>query len=107
MFNDAGNIEVYHLLNMLFGVVGFYAVYELVLQATKKPVFGLLGSAMLFLTPRFSGDMAVNVKDAVFAVLYIFTYGRENEWDRAGGTVVYTVERFGVPLMKIFAVAQE
>lgn len=33
---------------------------------------------------------------------YVMAYGRNNEWDKVPGNVVYAVTRMGVPLMKIF-----
>jgi len=71
IFNDFGTIERYHLLNLIFALVAFYVVYELVFQATKRRYFSLLGPFLLFFTPRYLGDVPANVKDPVFATYYI------------------------------------
>ncbi len=71
IFNDFGTIERYHLLNLIFALVAFYVVYELVFQTTKRRYFSILGPFLLFFTPRYLGDVPANVKDPVFTTYYI------------------------------------
>lgn len=69
--NGSGSIEIYHLLNLLFGILGFYLAFELVFLVSHNPVLSLLGPVFLFFTPRFLGDLPGNVKDPVFAIYYL------------------------------------
>jgi len=71
LFNDSAQIDGYHLYSLLFSILGFYLFYEFMLQVTSKPIFGLLGSTLLFFTPRFLGDLASNVKDPPFSIYYL------------------------------------
>lgn len=65
--------EKLHLINMLFGSLGYWAAYLVLLKAYGKPWWAFLGPVALFLTYRFSGDVPINPKDGPFAVLYLFS----------------------------------
>jgi hypothetical protein len=63
--------EKWHLINLLFGILGYWSVYLVLLKAYEKPWWAVLGPIFLFLIYRFSGDMPINPKDGPFAVLFI------------------------------------
>lgn len=67
------NYEELHLLNMLFGIFVFIAIYEVLFSIYKKTLYGLLGCFFLLLTPRFLGDLPANPSDMPFAVLYFLS----------------------------------
>lgn len=69
--NDTGSVSRYHLLNLLFAVLAFWVVYEIMLSLNYSPWLCLIGPVCLFFTPRFFGDVPANVKDPVFATYYL------------------------------------
>jgi len=71
--NPSSDLDNYHWLNMFFALLGFIALFELLLSQTQKPWLALLGPVFLALTPRFSGDIPANPKDMPFAVFYLLT----------------------------------
>ena len=78
IFNDAGvtgegGYEQYHLLNLLFASVAFWALYEFLLAVKVKPSLAILGPILLFFTPRFLGHLPANPKDMPYAVTYFVT----------------------------------
>ncbi len=70
LFCSPGNYAGIHLLNLLFGSVIFIAVYQVLWACYQKRSWALAGCVFLFLTPRFSGELAANPKDAAFAIFY-------------------------------------
>ena len=70
LLNPSQSLAVNHCLNMLFALLLFIALYELILSRTGKPWLSLLGPVFLFLCPRFTGDIPANPKDMPFAVFY-------------------------------------
>ncbi len=73
LVNPSLNAEAAHGFNMIFALFAFWAVFELLLHALRKPWAAFLGPAMLFLTPRFSGDTPHNPHDMPFAVAFILS----------------------------------
>jgi len=71
--NPSSDLDNYHWLNMVFALLAFIALFELLLSQTQKPLLALLGPLFLLLTPRFSGDIPANPKDMPFAVFYLLT----------------------------------
>ena len=71
--NPNADLDDYHWLNMVFGLLAFIALYELLLSQNQKPLLSLLGPLFLFLIPRFLGDIPANPKDMPFAVFYLLT----------------------------------
>jgi hypothetical protein len=71
--NPSGDLDNYHWLNMVFALLAFIALFELLLSQTQKPALAILGPLFLFLTPRFSGDIPANPKDMPFAVFYLLS----------------------------------
>jgi hypothetical protein len=69
--NPSGDLDNYHWLNMVFALLTFIALFELLLSQTQKPALAILGPLFLALTPRFSGDIPANPKDIPFAVFYL------------------------------------
>jgi hypothetical protein len=61
--------ESRHLVTLLFGFVGFLAVWGLAFEVAG-PAAGLLAILFLALTPEYSGQIATNPKDIPFASLY-------------------------------------
>lgn len=70
VFNDNNTFEVYHLLNMLFSILIFVALFELLLYRFKNQFYAILGPLLLFFTPRFLGHIPANPKDIPFSVMY-------------------------------------
>jgi hypothetical protein len=70
LLNPAGDIDVYHWLNMAFAGFLFIAAYEVLLAVYQSSLSALLGPIFIFLIPRFTGDIPANPKDMPFAVLY-------------------------------------
>jgi hypothetical protein len=70
LFNPGCDIETYHLLNLLFALSVFIALFEVLLWQCSRPWLAALGPLFLFLTPRFTGDIPANPKDMPFAVFY-------------------------------------
>jgi hypothetical protein len=62
-----------HGLNMLFALSIFWAFYELLYFYCKNGRWAFVGPLVLFLTPRFLGDIPANPKDMPFAVLYFLS----------------------------------
>lgn len=73
MINDSRSLDNYHLLNLLFGVVALWAAFEIAFLATKQSGWSVIAPVFLLLTPRFSGDLANNVKDPVFATYVLLS----------------------------------
>ncbi len=72
-FNPGGNIDLYHLLNLLLVLPLFIALFEVLLASTGSPWAAFLGPLFLFLTPRFTGDLPGNPKDVPFAAAYFLS----------------------------------
>ncbi|HTA77576.1 MAG TPA: hypothetical protein VK791_10490 [bacterium] len=70
LFCSPGNYTGIHLLNLLFGSLIFIAAYQVLWACYQKRSWALAGCVVLFLTPRFLGELPANPKDAAFAVLY-------------------------------------
>lgn len=70
ILNPLGYYEWFHLLNMLFAVVLFVAVYLTIFSQTKNMWLSLLGPIFLVLTPSFFGHVPANAKDIPFAIFY-------------------------------------
>ncbi len=68
--NKTESIEVNHLLNLLFSIGIFVAMYEALLLAFKNPSYAIIGPLLLFTAPRFMGDTPINPKDIPFAIVY-------------------------------------
>jgi len=70
MFNPASSYQVAHLLNLLFGYLGFLTIYLLVFGITKSKL-SVLAPALLFVNPYYYGHIPANPKDMPFATLYL------------------------------------
>lgn len=70
ILNPLGYYEWFHLLNMLFAVVLFAAIYFVIFTQTENIWLSLLGPMFLVLTPSFFGHIPANAKDMPFAILY-------------------------------------
>lgn len=68
--NPNGNLDIYHLLNLLAALPLFIVLFEVLLASTGNPWAAALGPVFLFLIPRFTGDIAGNPKDVPFATAY-------------------------------------
>lgn len=73
LLNKDKSIETYHLLNMLFSLTIFIALYALLYHHYKDQKIAILGPIFLFLTPRFLGHIPGNSKDIPFAVMYFIS----------------------------------
>jgi hypothetical protein len=71
--NKDKSVERYHLLNMVFALGVFLAVYFLFYRQYRDQKIAILAPLFLFLTPRFSGDIPANPKDVPFAVMYFLS----------------------------------
>jgi len=72
-FNPSLNAETFHGYNLCFAFLMFWAAFELLLHAFRKPWMALFGPLFLFLIPRLSGDLATNPRDMSFAVVYFLS----------------------------------
>ncbi len=68
--NPGSGYEVAHLLNLLFGYLGFLTIYLLVFEITQSKS-SILAPILLFLNPYYSGHIPANPKDIPFATLYL------------------------------------
>ncbi len=73
ILNKDKSVERYHLLNMVFALAVFLAVYLLLYRQYSDQKLAILGPLLLFLTPRFTGDIPANPKDVPFAVMYFIS----------------------------------
>ena len=73
ILNKNKTIETYHLLNMLFALGIFVALYALLYAQYEDQKIAILGPIFLFLTPRFIGHIPGNPKDIPFAVMYFIS----------------------------------
>ncbi|MDH7476240.1 MAG: glycosyltransferase family 39 protein [Microgenomates group bacterium] len=73
IFNGQESMEKYHLLNLIFAVLIFIAIYEVLFEEFKNGFFALLGPIFLVFTPRFFGDLPVNPTDIPFAIYYFLS----------------------------------
>ena len=71
MLNSSSSYQVAHLLNLLFGYLGFLTIYLLVFEITKSRL-SILAPALLFANPYYFGHIPANPKDVPFATLYLF-----------------------------------
>jgi hypothetical protein len=62
-----------HLYTFLLYFVSLVCFYFICLTLFKNPWYALLGSAMLWLYPRFFAESFYNIKDLVFVAFYIMT----------------------------------
>lgn len=65
--------EWFHLLNLLFSVFGFVAVYFLTFRITKSTNLSLFSMAALVFFPRFFGQLGFNPIDMPFMVFYLWS----------------------------------
>ncbi len=72
-FTSKINYEFFHLLNLLFALLLFWAVYEVVLFQTRKRIWALAGPVFLFLSLSFLGSIPANPKDVPFALFYFLS----------------------------------
>ena len=73
LFTSKMDFEIFHLLNLFFSVLLFWALFEVLLAQYEKPWFALAGPAFLFLCPSFLGSIPANPKDIPFAVFYFLS----------------------------------
>ncbi len=73
ILNKNKSIETYHLLNILFSLGIFIALYTLLYHHYQDQRVAILGPIFLFLTPRFLGHIPGNPKDIPFAVMYFIS----------------------------------
>jgi hypothetical protein len=73
MLNKDKIIDRYHLLNSLFALPVFIAIYFIFLKEYRNQFIAFLGPVLLFLTPRFIGNIPANPKDVPFAVIYLIS----------------------------------
>jgi len=73
MLNKDKSIDRYHLLNTLLALPVFVALYFVLFKQYRNQYFAILGPALLFLMPRFTGDIPANPKDTPFAVMYFIS----------------------------------
>jgi len=73
ILNKDKSIEIYHLLNILFSLGIFIALYVILYHHYKDQRIAILGPLFLFLTPRFLGHIPANPKDIPFAVMYFIS----------------------------------
>ena len=73
ILNKNKSIEIYHLLNILFSLGIFIALYAVLYHHYKDQKIAILGPIFLFLTPRFLGHIPGNPKDIPFAVMYFIS----------------------------------
>ncbi len=67
------NYETYHLFKALLAVPAFIFLYLIVLRLTKKPALAFVSMILLFLYPRFSGDIFNNGIDVPSAMMLAVT----------------------------------
>src|SRR5208282_4675717 len=72
--NPNGNLDFYHLLNLLVALPLFIVLFEMLLASTGNPWAAALGPVFLFLTPRFTGDIPGNPKDIPFSTAYFLAW---------------------------------
>jgi len=70
VLNPGAGYETAHLLNLLFGFMGFVLVYLLVWELTHSHL-AVLAPIMLLLNPYYFGHVPANPKDVPFATLYL------------------------------------
>lgn len=73
--NPSGDLDFYHWQNMVFALLAFIVLFEMLLWQYQKPWLALLGPLFLFFVPRFLGDIPANPKDMPFAVFYLLALG--------------------------------
>ncbi|MDC0449076.1 hypothetical protein OAL67_00515 [bacterium] len=71
VLNPSGSYEIYHLLNLLFGLGIFVVLYAFLYKITDNSLYSLVGPILLFFTPRFLGHIPSNPKDIPFAFFYL------------------------------------
>ena len=64
---------IYHLYTYIISFTAVIAIFVLVKDLFKNPVLALLCALMLFISPRFFGEMHYNNKDIVLLALVIDT----------------------------------
>lgn len=82
LINTKGSYFGYHLLNMMFSMIGFVVIYYLLYSHTKKIFLALLSVLFLVLCPRFFGDIPANPKDMPFAVMYLVSLAGIYLWSK-------------------------
>ncbi len=75
LLNPTGYYEHFHLLNMLFALVLFVIFYMWLFYEYKSSLIAFAGASLIFLVPRFLGDIPTNTKDYPFAVMYFLSLG--------------------------------
>lgn len=72
LLNVQNSYEVFHLLNLLFGLAIFIVVYAFLYEITDKNSFySILGPIILFFIPRYLGHIPANPKDIPFSLFYL------------------------------------
>lgn len=78
LFNELNprfQYERFHLLNMIFAIPIFLMFYSLLFFRYRNVWLSGMGTLLLFLTPRFLGDLPANPKDIPFAVFFFLSLG--------------------------------
>ncbi len=73
MLNKDKSIDRYHLLNTLLALPVFVALYFVLFKQYRNQYVAIMGRVLLFLMPRFTGDIPANPKDTPFAVMYFIS----------------------------------
>lgn len=73
IFNSKGYYEWYHLINLVFALSIFCALYYLIYFKYKKVSYAVCSVLALFLLPRFMGHIPANPKDVPFAIFYFLS----------------------------------
>jgi hypothetical protein len=76
------NYETFHLLNLLFGSLLFWALFETLFSVCGSALWALSGPVFLFLMLPFLGSIPANPKDIPFAIFYFLSL-----------TVIYLFDR--------------
>ncbi|MFA5776043.1 MAG: glycosyltransferase family 39 protein [Patescibacteria group bacterium] len=71
LINYQSYYEWAHLIDLLFGYLGFLVIYLLVFDITRSKL-SILAPLLLFLNPYYFGHIPANPKDIPFSTLYLF-----------------------------------
>ncbi len=67
------DFSFFHLVNLLFGLLIFAGIFEILLLRYQKGLLALCGPLFLFLTLSFTGSLPANPKDIPFAIFYFLS----------------------------------
>ncbi len=70
LINTKNYYEWNHLINLILGSAAFILIYLFIYKALKSKFAAISAVLLLFLTPRFTGDLPGNPKDIPFAIMY-------------------------------------